>query len=180
MQNATESQNPSLGHKRLLTDQEETEKSKDKKKKRKKKGDGQSKEEKVEETIQTLQGKHGNQFTPMQDRIWAEVHTGGYQPSLDEAPANSMFLRAGGTSTRRKTTADIVSQTINKLAPALSPSVATPSTSHSSPAKVIDNRSKCYKQLGELKNLIQAGILSEEEYAHEREAITDILKSLGQ
>ena len=36
MQNANESQNPSLGHKRLLTDQEETEKSKDKKKKRKK------------------------------------------------------------------------------------------------------------------------------------------------
>ena len=119
MQNANESQNPSLGHKRLLTDQEETEKSKHKKKKRKKKDDGQSKEEKVEETIQTLQGKHGNQFTPMQYRIWAEMHAGGYQPSLDEAPANSMFLRAGGTSTKRKTTADIVSQTINQLAPAL-------------------------------------------------------------
>ena len=91
-----------------------------------------------------------------------------------------MFLRAGGTSTKRKTTADIVLQTINQLAPVLSPSVATPSTSHSSPAKVIDNQSKCYKQLGELKYLIQVGILSEEEYAHEREAIMGILKSLGQ
>ena len=109
MQNANESQNPLLGHKRLLTDQEETEKSMDKKKKRKKKDDGQSKEEKVEETIQTLQGKHGNQFTPMQCRIWAEMHAGGYQPSLDKAPANSMFLRADGISTKRKTTADIVS-----------------------------------------------------------------------
>ena len=73
MQNANESQNPSLGNKRLLTDHEETEKSKDKKKKRKKKDDGQSKEEKVEETVQTLQGKDGNQFTPMQYRIWAEM-----------------------------------------------------------------------------------------------------------
>ena len=32
-----------------------------------------------------------------------------YQPSLDEAPSNSMFLRACGAATKRRTTADIVS-----------------------------------------------------------------------
>ena len=174
-----EAHSSSLGQKRSAQDtDEEGEKIKDKKKKRKKK-DGESKEEKVEETIQALQDKQGKEFTPMQYRIWAEMHVGGYQPSLDEAPSNSMFLRAGGAAIKRRTTADIVSQAINQLAPALSPSVALP-TSHSSPAKLIDNRSKCYKQLGELKNLMQAGILSDEEYSREREAIMGTLKSLGQ
>ena len=82
----------------------------------------------------------------MQYCIWAEMHVGGYQPSLDEAPSNSMFLRAGGAATKRRTTADIVSQAINQLAPALSPGVAAP-TSHSSLAKLINNRSKCYNNL---------------------------------
>ena len=119
----------SLGRKRSAQDDETHEKNKDKKKKKKK--DDESKEEKVEETIQTLQDKHGKDFTPMQYRIWAEMHVGGYQPSLDEAPSNSMFLRAGGAAVKRRTTADIVSQAINQRAPALSPSVTTP-TSHSS------------------------------------------------
>jgi hypothetical protein len=116
----------------------------------------------------------------MQYRIWAEMHVGGYQPSLDEAPSNSIFLRAGGAAVKR-TTVDIVSQAINQLSPALSPCVTTP-TSHSSgsPAKLIDNRSKCYKQLGELKILMQTGILTDEEYSREREAIMGTLKSLGQ
>ena len=142
------SQSTSLGRKRSAQDDEEAEKNKDKKKKKKK--DDESKEEKVEGTIRTLQDKHGKEFTPMQYRIWAEMHVGGYQPSLDEAPSNSMFLRAGGAATKRRTTADIVSQAINQLVPTHPPNVAV-STSHSSPAKVIDNRSKCYKQLGELK-----------------------------
>ena len=109
------------------------------------------------------------------------MHVGGYQPSLDEAPSNSMFLRAGGAAVKR-TTADIVSQAINQLAPTLSPSVTTPIShgSSGSPAKLIDNRSKCYKQLGELKNLMQTGLLSDEEYSREREAVMGTLKSLGQ
>ena len=173
--NGPAAQNSSLGRKRSTQDDEEAQKNKEKKKKKK---DDESKEEKVEKNIQTLQGKHGKEFTPMQYRIWAEMHVGGYQPSLDEAPSNSMFLRAGGAATKR-TTADIVSQAINQLTPVLSPGVAAP-TSHSSPAKLINNRSKCYKQLGELKNLMQTGILSDEEYSREREAIMGTLKSLGQ
>ena len=48
-----------------------------------------------------------------------------------------------------------------------------------SPARIVDARSKCYKQLGELKYLNQAGILSDEECVTERQAIMDILKSIG-
>ena len=49
----------------------------------------------------------------------------------------------------------------------------------SSPAKTIDNRLKCYKQLGELKDLKESGLLSEEEYAAEHEAIMGTLKKLS-
>ena len=114
MQNANESQNPSIGHKQSLTNQEETKKSKNKKKKHKKEVDGQSKEEKIEETIQILHGKHGNQF---------------HSYAVSYICGNALPT---------------------KFAPVLSPSVAT--------LKVIDNLSKRYKQLGELKNLIQIRI----------------------
>ena len=64
------SQSTSLGRKWSAQDDEEAEKNKDKKKKK----DDESKEEKVEESIRTLQDKHGKEFTPMQYRIWAEMH----------------------------------------------------------------------------------------------------------
>ena len=44
-----------------------------------------------------------------------------------------------------------------------------------SPAKLIDNRSKFYKQLADLSNLKQSGLLSDAEYASKREAIMSIL-----
>ena len=59
---------------------------------------------------------------------------------------------------------------------------STPSgskVSGDSPAKIIDNRSKCYKQLGELRNLKESGILSDAEYATERAAIMSTLKNLN-
>lgn len=101
-------------------------------------------------------------------------------PSIDEAPTTTMFVRAGGATPKRRTTADVVSQAIGKLSSALSPTVSqSPVASNSqSSAKVIENRSKCYRQLGEIKNLKQCGLLSEDEYDVEREAIMDTLKSL--
>ena len=47
-----------------------------------------------------------------------------------------------------------------------------------SPAKVIESRSKCYRQLAELKNLMESGLLSEEKYTSERQAIMDTLHKL--
>lgn len=176
------------GRKRLVgdIDSEEGEKLGDKRKKRKKK-DVDDRENEVDDVIKKLKEKHGNaNFTSMQYRIWAEMRVGGYHPSIDEPPTTTMFTRAGGATPKRKTTADVVSQAIGQLSSALSPRIVPlPSTignasSSQSPAKVIDNRSKCYRQLGELKNLKQSGLLSEEEYIVEREAIMNTLKTLGQ
>ena len=48
----------------------------------------------------------------------------------------------------------------------------------SSPAKLIEGRSKCYKQLSELNNLKASGIISNEEYLTEKESIMAILNTL--
>ena len=48
-----------------------------------------------------------------------------------------------------------------------------------SPAKIIDSRSKCYKQLSELKILKGSDMLSDDEYMSERQAIMATLRSLS-
>ena len=56
-----------------------------------------------------------------------------------------MFLRAGGSSqSGTKGTADDWTKAVTQIASALKPTVTSLSTS---PARVIENRSKCYKQL---------------------------------
>jgi hypothetical protein len=55
------------------------------------------------------------------------------------------------------------------------PSTRSSSGNIASRAKTIDTRSKCYKQLSELKS---AGVLTEEEYQSEKEAIMATLKKL--
>ena len=55
-------------------------------------------------------------------------------------------------------------------------SITQPSTSVSSPAKLIENR---FKQLLELKNLKSCGVLDDDEYAGDKVTIMDLLKQLN-
>ena len=48
-----------------------------------------------------------------------------------------------------------------------------------SPAKMIENRSKCYQQLTELHSMKSAGILTESEYQEEKQSVVQTLKSLA-
>ena len=90
-----------------------------------------------------------------------------------------MFKRAGAGDEASKN----VTQTLkNVIAATLSAkdnqesqqSTSRPSTSMSSPAKLIENRSKLYKQLSELKNLKSCGVLDDEEYAAEKATLMDL------
>lgn len=127
-----------------------------------------------------LKERHsGSSYTPFQYRIWAEMIAGGVRTSYDDSPATTMFMRAGSGNTKKKKVAatHVLSDAITQLSSALSPR-PTPSASGTSPAKVIDNRSKCYKQLAEVNNLVQLGVLSEEEGCVQRDAIMSMLKNL--
>ena len=53
---------------------------------------------------------------------------------------------------------------------------ALPKGPNSSPVKAIESWSKLYKQLSELNNLKSIGVLSEEEYTCEKQAIMKLLQ----
>ena len=105
--------------------------------------------------------------------MWSEMLAGG---SMTDAPTTPMFICCGGGtpkgSKKSTTVNEAVTQAISQITAAIAPTQA-PLTSNlvSSPAKTINNRSKCYKQLGKLRDLKESSLLSEEEYTAEREAI---------
>ena len=132
----------------------------------------ETRDDKVQRCIEELKEKHGQtMYTCMQYRIWAELLSGGVYSSTSEAPTNStMFMRAGSGVQKRKS---------HSAAQANPTPVLTPtSTGGTSPARLIENRSKCYKQLADLKSLKESGLLTEAEYASERDAILNMLKRL--
>ena len=149
------------------------------KRSKKKKKDDSIIEERVEEMTQKLKAKHGDTaFTQMQYKIWSEMIVGGIHPSQNEHPETTMFDRCGGSVNAKKRSSSVVVKAIDKLSDALSPKQSPGSLQGHSPARVIENRSRCYKQLTELNNLQVNGILTSEEYLSEREAVMTSLKSL--
>ena len=144
----------------------------------------------VQDTVDQLKTKYGANYTQMQYRIWAELVVGG-MCSMDGPPSNnSMFKRAGtGDAASKRKSESRVSQALTDAATAITAPLSkkdtqeaqqsTPQPSTSSPAKLIENRSKLYKQLSELKNLKGCGVLDDAEYAAEKATIMDLLKQLS-
>ena len=94
-----------------------------------------------------------------------------------------MFARAGRSTPHRKTSSisHLLTEAATAITSALSPkptSGAVSSSASCSPAKLIESRSKLYKQLSELQNLKGGGILTEEEYHTETQSIMKLLKKL--
>ena len=133
-----------------------------------------SRDDQVKDLIEEFKKKHGvSTYTSMQYRIWAELVIGGVYGSTTEAPIQStMFTRAGTSGTHKKKSITEANTNANA-----SPAISSGSTC--SPAKLIDNRSKCYKQIAELNSMKQSGLLSDEEYAAERGAVMNVLKRLS-
>ena len=64
------------------------------------------------------------------------------------------------------------------ISSALLPRPSLPSSQPvgTSPAKVVESRSKCYKQLNDLNQLKASGIISEAEYTEEKESVMSVLR----
>ena len=162
----------------------------------KKKSTREQRDEKLKQAVEALNEKHGSNYTPMQyhNIIWSELHANGMHTDLDKPPNNSMFKRAGANtpSTKKKqsdSTSPEMAQALTQAAIQVSSAIVAaftpqsaavssgPSTSQGiSPAKIVDNRSKCYRQLSDFQNLRSQGLLSDEDYSHEKDAIMGILK----
>ena len=176
----------SNSRKRKRQDSDDFESDEDSQRKSSKKKTSQPEREKrVEEAVKMLQELHGTKYTQIQYRIWAEMNTSNYHQSLETPPTNSMFVRAGNSEKPNKgkgkdaSMTEAFTQMAKEISNALSPATtprARPQVS--SPGRLIDDRSKCYKQLNELNNLKSSGILSEEEYQSEKGAVMANLKLL--
>ena len=107
--------------------------------------------------------------------------------SLDDPPTLSMFVKAGknDSSSKKKgdgsAMAEALTQAAVAISTALSPQTGTSnptSQARTSPAKLTESRSKCYKQLSDLNNLKVSGVFTAEEYLAEKDAVLAILRRL--
>ena len=143
-------------------------------------------QEKVQEIVDILKNKHGSKYTPLQVRIWAELIASGLHPNSEQPPpTNSMFERAGTGGSSKPNQKDnsvvkVVADAASAITCALTKTAQSPgpSLSVTSPAKLIEGRSKLYKQLSELQNLKSMGVLSDNEYLTEKETIMELLKNM--
>ena len=143
----------------------------------KKKKKNEEREDKIQGLVDELKKKHGEKYTQMQYRIWAEMMVGGVYKDRDTPPASTMFKRSGGNFDMGHKK-DNFTKALTQIASAVTPSRSVTSSTGTSPAKAIEGRSKCYRQLAELKNLRDTHVLTDSEFEAEREAILDTLENL--
>jgi len=99
--------------------------------------------------------------------------SGGVHRSMTDPPKTAMINRCGEVSNKKGLTVkETMADAVQQLACAIATPNAGKSTNH------IDSRSKCYQQLTELKNLKDTGVLSDNEFKDERDAILKVLKTL--
>ena len=74
--------------------------------------------------------------------------------------------------------ASAITSVLTGLGKAVPPPGHGATNNRCSPARLIDSRSKLYKQLSELQNSKSMGILNDAEYAIEKEMTMDLLRQL--
>ena len=98
-------------------------------------------EDKVATIIADLKKCHGDLYTTMQYRIWAEMVSGGLHSSSTDPPSTSMFTWAEGnhrnTGGGKKSSNDTTASSFLPCPP------TNPSSKSNSPGKVIENLPKC-------------------------------------
>lgn len=141
----------------------------------------EEKNQRVQELIRSIQDKHGEKFTKIQYRLWAEMIDVGTHKSLDEAPSVPMF-----TSKARQTQSSALTNAFTNMASSIAsalsnnqtPTKSSSAGSSSSPVRVVQLRSQYIQQLKDLHSLYEAGALSEQEYAEEKDSILAQLKKM--
>ena len=133
-----------------------------------------------------LSEKHGDKFSPFQYKLWAEMYVGKTHPSLEEPPAAAMFKRdtkqLKKPSDLNTTAVDGMLSVMDTLCQALATAnkqteKPTPSPTFT-PMKRAQLRSTYLKQLSELRDLHDAGILHQDEYEEQRSDLVNLLRQL--
>ena len=99
-----------------------------------------------------------------------------------KTPSVPMFTSKGGRQTPSSTLTNAFTNMASSIASALSnnqtPTKSSSTGSSSSPVRVVQMRSQYIQQLKDLHSLFEAGALSEQEYAEEKDSILAQLKKM--
>ena len=141
---------------------------------------------KAKEYEQKLVELHKDKWTSFQYKLWAEMLVCGTHTSVDEPPSASMFNRESkrpssglvANSTLNDTVVSGMMTVVSNFCQALVPKSA--GSTCSSPVKRAELRGTYMKQLTELKQLQDGGILDQEEYEEQRSDIIKLMRQLNQ
>ena len=144
----------------------------------------QEKEDEVDEVYLNLKSKHADKYSTPKMRLWARMITSNLHDDLDNPPNIPAFC--GATTPRRSYQPESFSNAISGAAvaivKALAPTANTPkqvpTVTGVSPSKSVELRMKNFKQLRYLQQLFDDGVLTEEEYAEQKQSILSALRKL--
>ena len=138
---------------------------------------------------QVLSEKHGHKFTPFQYKVWAEMYVSKTYLSLKEPPSAAMFKcdtkQPKKSPDLSSTVVDRMFTVMNTLCQALTPAnkqtgkqCAPSPTPTFSPMKQAQLCSTYLKQLSELRDLHDPGVLHQDEYEEQRSDLVNLLRQL--
>ena len=149
----------------------------------------ESTEEEIDIILKKLKDKHPDKGSPPL-RLWAKLIHNGRWDSYDSPPPIPLITgEQKGAKPKSDKVADALTGVANALAKALQPaSPASPAVTEVkdsdqmstkiSPMKTATLRRSCLEDLKRLKDLLEEGVLTSEEFANEKRHIIDTLKSL--
>ncbi len=136
----------------------------------------QEKEADVDDVFTQLKEKHGQKYDIPKLRLWARSICGNLHDDLDTPPDLPPFCKQVPKKARRESLTEALSGAAVTLAnvfkgdsvPVQNPTAPSPGIS---PGRTIELRMKNYEQLRYLKQLIDDGILTENEYEEQKDNI---------
>ena len=139
-------------------------------------------EDELESTFQQLKEKHGNNYSGPQLRLWARMIVAKTHSDMDEPPRVPMITGTVHKPQQKESLADAFASAATAIAKVFTPpscsDAASRSQMHCSPSKKVDLRMKNLEQLHQLQQLLEDGILSQEEFASQKKIVLTSLDQL--
>ena len=145
-------------------------------------GKREEKDTAMDDIFEDLKSRHGNNYSGPQLRLWARMISNGVYTDKDDPPRVPMIT---GTPSRPKK--ELLTEALTGAATAIanvfktSPNRPTNSTTvvGISPCKAAELRMKNLEQLQYIQQLMEDHILSENEYAEQKEIILNTLRKMA-
>ena len=112
----------------------------------------------VDELVDELRDKHGESFSNLQYRVWAETVLGGHHKSLDKPPKGSYYKKRGASSPLR--------------------SVDNPPSTVITPIRAAELKTTYIKQINDLHSLMDIGAITKADFEKQKHSILKLMDNL--